>query len=157
MQRVYELIVSAASSDVNVLISGESGTGKELIARMLHQVSRRKEHTFVPVNCASIPESLFEREFFGHRKGAFTGADRDTPGLFDKAHRGSLFLDEVTELPLTMQAKLLRVLQDGEYSPLGSTTPKQADVMLVTATTEIIRKRLTPNVCVKTFLSHWGD
>ncbi len=147
MQRVYELIVSAATSDVNVLISGESGTGKELIAHMLHQVGRRKAHAFVPVNCASIPETLFEREFFGHRKGAFTGADRDTPGLFDKAHRGTLFLDEVTELPFAMQAKLLRVLQDGEYTPLGSTTPKQADVLFVTATNkdyqeEIQAKRL---------------
>jgi transcriptional regulator with PAS, ATPase and Fis domain len=147
MQRVYELIVSAATSDVNVLISGESGTGKELIARTFHQVSRRKEHAFVPVNCASIPETLFEREFFGHQKGAFTGADRDTLGLFDKAHQGILFLDEVTELPLSMQAKLLRVLQDGVYTPLGSTTPKQADVVLVTATNkdcqeEIRAKRL---------------
>ncbi|GAK55388.1 PAS modulated sigma54 specific transcriptional regulator, Fis family [Candidatus Vecturithrix granuli] len=134
MQRVYELIVSAAASDVNVLIVGESGTGKELIARTLYQVSSRKSRSFVPVNCASIPDTLFEREFFGHRKGAFTGADRDKPGFFDQAHQGVLFLDEVTELSPGMQAKLLRVLQDGEYLPLGSTVVKQADTLLVTAT-----------------------
>ncbi len=134
MQRVYEYIVSAAASDVNTLIIGESGTGKELIARSLHQASSRRDRAFVPINCASIPETLFEREFFGHRKGAFTGADRDTPGFFDQAHRGVLFLDEVTELSPGMQAKLLRVLQDGEYIPLGDTHAKQADVLLVAAT-----------------------
>ncbi len=147
MQRVYELIVSAATSDVNVLVYGDSGTGKELIARTIHQVSARKEHAFVPVNCASIPETLFEREFFGHRKGSFTGADRDRPGFFDRAHRGILFLDEVTELSPGMQAKLLRVLQDGEYTPLGSNTSKQADVLIVAATNkepheEIVEGRL---------------
>jgi PAS domain S-box-containing protein len=134
MQRVYELIVSAAASDVNVLIAGESGTGKELIARTIHQMSSRKNQAFVPVNCASIPETLFEREFFGNQKGAFTGADRDKPGFFDRAHQGVLFLDEVTELTPGMQAKLLRVLQDGEYIPLGSTIPKQANVLLLAAT-----------------------
>ncbi len=134
MQRVYELLVSAAPSDVNILISGESGTGKELIARTIHQISRRKLQPFVPVNCASIPEALFEREFFGHHKGAFTGADQNKPGLFDRAHQGVLFLDEVTELSPGAQAKLLRVLQDGEYTPLGSNRPKQADVLIVAAT-----------------------
>ena len=134
MQQIYELIVSAAASEVNVLICGESGTGKELIARTVHQMSQRKDQPFVPVNCASIPETLFEREFFGHRKGAFTGADRDKPGLFDQAHRGTLFLDEVTELSPGMQAKLLRVLQDGVYTPLGSPKTKQADVVIVAAT-----------------------
>lgn len=134
MQRVYELIVNAAASGMNVLITGESGTGKELVARTIHQVSRRKHQAFVPVNCASIPETLFEREFFGHRKGAFTGADRHSSGLFDRAHQGILFLDEVTELTPATQAKLLRVLQDGEYTPLGGTQPKQADVLIVAAT-----------------------
>lgn len=134
MQQIYELIVSAAASEVNVLICGESGTGKELIAQTIHQVSQRKDKPFVPVNCASIPETLFEREFFGHRKGAFTGADQNKPGLFDLAHQGTLFLDEVTELSSGMQAKLLRVLQDGEYFPLGSPESKQADVVIVAAT-----------------------
>ncbi len=134
LQQVYELIVSAAASEVNVLICGESGTGKELIAQTIHQISRRKSQACVPVNCASIPEPLFEREFFGHRKGAFTGANRDKPGLFDLAHRGTLFLDEVTELTPGAQAKLLRVLQDGDYLPLGEPTRKQADAMIVAAT-----------------------
>lgn len=156
MQRVYELIVSAATSGVNVLISGESGTGKELIARTLHQVSRRKDQAFVPVNCASIPDTLFEREFFGHRKGAFTGADRDAPGLFDKAHRGMLFLDEVTELTPGMQAKLLRVLQDGEYTPLGSTTAKQADVVIVAATNKDYQEEIQQNRLRKDFFYRIG-
>jgi PAS domain S-box-containing protein len=135
MQQIYELIVSAAASEVNVLICGESGTGKELIARTIHQISQRRARPFVPVNCASIPETLFEREFFGHRKGAFTGADQRKPGLFDQAHQGTLFLDEVTELNPGMQAKLLRVLQDGVYyTPLGSPKSKQADVVIVAAT-----------------------
>ncbi|MCP4395714.1 MAG: substrate-binding domain-containing protein [bacterium] len=134
MQQVYELIVSAAASDVNVMLVGESGTGKELIAQTIHRVSGRQKQTLVPVNCASIPETLFEREFFGHRRGAFTGADRDKPGFFDRAHQGVLFLDEVTELTPGTQAKLLRVLQDGEYIPLGSNVPKQADVLIVAAT-----------------------
>ena len=134
MQRIYELILSAATSDVNVLIVGESGTGKELIARTLHQISPRKAKPFVAVNCASIPETLFEREFFGHRKGAFTGADKDAPGLFDRAHQGTMFLDEVTELTPGTQAKLLRVLQDGSYTPLGSNVPRQADVLILAAT-----------------------
>jgi len=134
IQRIYELIVNAAVSEVNVLVVGESGTGKELIARTIHQVSARKQKNFVAVNCASIPETLFEREFFGHRKGAFTGADRDRAGLFDRAHQGTLFLDEVTELSPAMQAKLLRVLQDGEYFPVGSTIQKQADVVIIAAT-----------------------
>ncbi len=142
MQRVYELLVNAAAAEVNVWVCGESGTGKELIARTLHQVSRRKTKPFVAVNCASIPETLFEREFFGHRKGAFTGAVRDTHGLFDRAHNGTLFLDEVTELSPGSQAKLLRVLQDGEYTPLGSTVPKQADVVIVAATNKNCQKEI---------------
>ena len=134
MQRIYELILSAATSEVNTLLSGESGTGKELMARTIHDLSTRKQHAFVAVNCASIPETLFEREFFGHRRGAFTGADRDRPGLFDRAHKGTLFLDEVTELSPGAQARLLRVLQDGSYTPLGGATSKKADVLVVAAT-----------------------
>jgi PAS domain S-box-containing protein len=157
MQQIYTLIVSAAASDVNVLLCGESGTGKELIARTIHQVTARKHQAFVPVNCASIPETLFEREFFGHRKGAFTGADRDCIGLFDRAHRGTLFLDEVTELSPGMQAKLLRALQDGEYFPVGSVTPKQADVLIIAATNKdwktlieqgLLRKDFFYRICV---------
>ncbi len=142
MQRVYDLIVSAANSEVNVLICGESGTGKELIAHTYHQVSRRKTKPFVPVNCASIPETLFENEFFGHCKGAFTSAERNKPGLFDRAHGGILFLDEVTELSPGTQAKLLRVLQDGEYIPLGSAMHKQADVVIVAATNKVCQQEI---------------
>ena len=156
MQRVYELIISAATSDVNVMIVGESGTGKELIAQTLHQVSPRKTKFFVPVNCASIPETLFEREFFGHRKGAFTGADRDTPGLFDKAHQGTLFLDEVTELTPGTQAKLLRVLQDGGYTPLGSTQPKQADVLIIAATNTNCQEQIAKERLRKDFFYRIG-
>jgi PAS domain S-box-containing protein len=156
MQRIYELIVSAATSDVNVIISRESGTGKELIAHTLHQISRRKAQAYVPVNCASIPETLFEREFFGHRKGAFTGADRDAPGLFDRAHRGTLFLDEVTELSPATQAKLLRVFQDGEYTPLGSTTPKQADVLIVAATNKDCQEEIWQGRLRKDFFYRIG-
>jgi transcriptional regulator with PAS, ATPase and Fis domain len=113
-----------------------------LIARTIHQVSSRQNQAFVPVNCASIPETLFEREFFGHRRGTFTSADRDKPGFFDRAHRGVLFLDEVTELTPGTQAKLLRVLQDGEYTPLGSNTPKQADVLIVAATNKEVPQEI---------------
>jgi transcriptional regulator with PAS, ATPase and Fis domain len=156
MQRVYELLVNAAAAEVNVWLCGESGTGKELIARTLHQVSRRKTQTFVPVNCASIPETLFEREFFGHCKGAFTGADRNTPGLFDQAHQGILFLDEVTELSPGTQAKLLRVLQDGEYTPLGSTTPRQADVVIVAATNKKCQEEIAQGRLRKDFFYRLG-
>jgi len=142
MQEVYQLIVKASVSDANVLICGESGTGKELVARTIHQRSERKEQTFLAVNCGAIPESLFEREFFGHRKGTFTGADRDKPGYFDRAHRGTLFLDEVAELTPTTQAKLLRVVEDKEYTPLGNTVSKTADVRIIAATNKDLKEQL---------------
>ncbi len=156
MQHIYDLIVSAAASDVNVLIVGESGTGKELIARTLHQVSPRKAEAFVAVNCASIPETLFEREFFGHHKGTFTGADRDKPGLFDRARNGALFLDEVTELSPGTQAKLLRVLQDGEYTPLGGNVPKQANVSIIAATNKDCREEIAEGRLRKDFFYRIG-
>jgi DNA-binding NtrC family response regulator len=134
MQEVYEQIVNATASDANVVISGESGTGKELVAQTIHHLSKRREKTLVPVNCGAIPELLFESEFFGHRKGAFTGADRDKPGFFDTAHGGTLFLDEVGELPLTMQVKFLRALQSGEYIPVGDQKIKRVDVRIIAAT-----------------------
>ena len=139
MQEVYAQIVTAAAVDANVLISGESGTGKELAARTVHQLSHRKSQEFVAVNCGAIPENLFEREFFGHHKGAFTGAEKDTPGLFDRAHKGTLFLDEVGELPAAMQVKLLRVLESGEYTPVGQNRPRQVDVRLVAATNKHLK------------------
>ena len=134
MQEVYAQIVTASAVEANVLISGESGTGKELAARTIHQISQRKTQEFVAVNCGAISENLFEREFFGHRKGAFTGAEKDKPGFFDCAHKGTLFLDEVGELPLAMQVKLLRVIETGEYTPVGDNRSRQVDMRLIAAT-----------------------
>jgi len=136
MKKVYELLSQAASSDFHVIITGESGTGKELVARTIYELSRRKKEAFVAVNCSAIPESLFEREFFGHQKGSFTGADREQPGFFDEAHKGTLFLDEVGELKPTMQVKLLRVLENGEYFPVGGTKAKTADARIISATNQ---------------------
>ena len=134
MQQVYEKIVKAAASDASVLIYGESGTGKELVAKTIHQRCARKDHPFVAVNCGAVPENLFEREFFGHRKGAFTDAVIDKPGYLDHAHRGTLFLDEVSALSPPMQIKLLRVLQENKFRPLGDTHEKSADARIIAAT-----------------------
>ena len=124
-----------ASTDASVFLSGESGTGKELFAQFLHQNSRRAKKPFVPINCAALPETLLESEMFGHRKGAFTGADRDKPGLLETAHGGTLFLDELTEMSVPLQAKLLRVLQDGVVRRVGSETADAVvDVRFISAT-----------------------
>jgi DNA-binding NtrC family response regulator len=134
MQEVYEQLTQAASTDFNVIIIGESGTGKELVARTVYELGRRKKNAFVAVNCGAVSKSLFEREFFGHRKGSFTGADSNQPGYFDEAHQGTLFLDELGELEPSMQVKLLRVLENGEYVPVGGTKPKAADARIISAT-----------------------
>jgi PAS domain S-box-containing protein len=134
MQEVYGQLAQAASSDFHVVVFGESGTGKELVARTIYGLSHRKDKAFVAVNCGAISDSLFEREFFGHRKGSFTGADRDRPGFFDEAHQGTLFLDELGELKPAMQVKLLRVLEDGGYMPVGGTKVKKADARIISAT-----------------------
>lgn len=136
MKKVYELVSQAASSDFNVIITGESGTGKELVANTIYELSPRKNKAFVAVNCSAVAESLFEREFFGHQKGSFTGADRMQPGFFDEAHKGTLFLDEMGELKPSMQVKLLRVLENGEYIPVGDTKAKKADVRIISATNQ---------------------
>ena len=136
MKKVYELLSQAASSDFNVIITGESGTGKELVAKTIYDLSHRKKKAFVAVNCSAITDSLFEREFFGHRKGSFTGADRKQPGFFDEAHKGTLFLDELGELKPSMQVKLLRVLENGEYFPVGGTKAKKADARIISATNQ---------------------
>ena len=133
---VREMIGKLARSQAPVYISGESGSGKELAARLIHAQSARASAPFVPVNCGAIPENLMESEFFGYRKGAFTGADSDRDGFFQVANGGTLFLDEVADLPLHMQVKLLRVLQENTYTPIGSDKERVADVRIVTATNE---------------------
>ncbi len=134
MQEVYELIQKAAASNVNVIIYGESGTGKELAAKAIHDTSHRKNDEFVPVNCGAIPENLLESEFFGHRKGAFTGAHADKHGYLDLANGGSLFLDEIGDLGLNIQVKLLRALEGGGYTPIGSARVKYSDFRIIAAT-----------------------
>ncbi len=134
MQRVRDRLLRAAQRDFAVLITGESGTGKELSARVVHQASARKEAPFVPVNCAAIPEGLFESELFGYRKGAFTGAESDRQGLIESAHGGTLFLDEIGEMPLTIQVKMLRVLQDHMVRRVGEQQERKVDVRIIAAT-----------------------
>ena len=134
MRELLERVDRVVDSAANVLVQGESGTGKELVARAIHFNGPRKEHPFVGINCAALPESLLESELFGHVRGAFTGADRDRQGLMPAANQGTLFLDEVGELPLATQAKLLRVLQEREVRPLGSTKSQKLDIRLICAT-----------------------
>ncbi|MDX8411248.1 MAG: sigma-54 dependent transcriptional regulator [Mariprofundaceae bacterium] len=134
MQRVRDRLARTAKRDFTVIVSGDSGTGKELAARYLHQMSARAEGPFVPVHCGAIPEGLFESELFGYRKGSFTGADRDHPGLIESASGGTLFLDEVGEMPLSIQVKLLRALQDHRVRRVGEDKERQIDVRLVAAT-----------------------
>jgi len=134
MAEVLERIEQVASADASVLITGESGTGKELVARAIHERSGRRARALVRVNCASIPSELFESEFFGHAKGAFTSAVRDRPGRFELADRGTIFLDEVGEIPQQLQGKLLRVVQEGEFERVGESRTRQVDVRIVAAT-----------------------
>src|SRR5690606_23689960 len=134
MRRLYELVQRVAPARTTVLITGESGTGKGLLARALHQMSPRSKHRFVTVNCGAIPENLIESELFGHVKGAFTGAHRDKKGLFLAADKGTIFLDEVAELPMATQVKLLTVLQDRRFQPVGSVDTIEVDARVVAAT-----------------------
>jgi transcriptional regulator with PAS, ATPase and Fis domain len=134
MQEVYELILKAAASDANVIIYGESGTGKELAAREIHNLSDRKRGRFVTVNSAAIPENLLESEFFGYKRGAFTGANSDKRGYLDLADGGTLFLDELGELGPSMQAKLLRVIDGGGYTPIGETSVRHSNARIIGAT-----------------------
>ena len=142
MHHVYGLIERVADSPTTVLITGESGTGKELVARALHSNSSRKDQPFISVNCGAIPDTLFESELFGHEKGAFTGAIGSRPGRFELADGGTLFLDEVGELPLDMQVKLLRVLQERKVDRVGGLKPIEVDVRLVTSTNRDLSKEV---------------
>lgn len=145
--QIIEKIKVVAPTDANVMIYGESGTGKELIARAIHQSSHRKQHPLIRVNCAAIPSELFESEFFGHVKGAFTGAVRDRAGRFELADQGTLFLDEIGEIPLELQSKLLRVLQEGTFERIGEEKTRQVDVRIIAAT----NRKLKEEVKLKNF------
>lgn len=136
MRRLFGLIPQVAESEAAVLLEGESGTGKELVARALHNLGPRCEKPFVAVNCAALPDTLLESELFGYKAGAFTDARRDKPGRFDQAQGGTLFLDEIGDMPQTLQAKMLRVLQEKTFEPLGGLTPVQADVRIISATNQ---------------------
>jgi len=134
MLEVYKQIARAADSSVPVLVTGESGTGKELVARAIHANSTRNVRPFVAINCGAIPDTLLESELFGHTRGAFTGAVSDAKGLFEQAHGGTIFLDEIGEMPAALQVKLLRTLEDGEVRPIGASRPVRADARVIAAT-----------------------
>jgi DNA-binding NtrC family response regulator len=140
MAQVIELVKKAVRSEANIMVLGESGTGKELVARAVHANSARAAQAFVPVDCASLPEHLLESELFGHEKGAFTGAMRSKPGLMEVAHRGTLFLDEIAELPVGLQVKLLRALQERQIRRVGGTSLIDVDVRVVSATNRDLRE-----------------
>jgi DNA-binding NtrC family response regulator len=143
MQKIYELIEVISDTSSNVLITGESGTGKELVAKAIHYNGIRKEGPFIAVNCAAIPESLLESELFGYKKGAFTDAKSDKEGLIFEADGGTLFLDEITEMPFTLQAKLLRVLEEKEVRPLGDTNSYPTDVRVISTSNRDIQSMMT--------------
>ena len=142
IQEVFKLIGQVADKDVTVLITGESGTGKELVARAIYHHSRRRDKPFMAVNCATIPDSLFESELFGYERGAFTGADRSYIGKFERCHQGTLFFDEIGDMSLHTQAKVLRVLQEGEFERLGSTETIRVDVRMLAATNKNLEKEV---------------
>ncbi|MFT9495409.1 sigma-54-dependent transcriptional regulator [Anaerosolibacter sp.] len=140
MRAIFELIDKLKDVDTNVLITGESGTGKELVARAIHYSGKRGNENFVEINCAAIPEGLLEGELFGHKKGAFTGADRDSIGKFEYANKGTILLDEIGDMGLTLQSKLLRVLEQKEFTPLGSNTPIKMKARVIASTNRDLRK-----------------
>ncbi len=145
MHTVFTLAAKVAQYNTTILITGESGTGKELVARGIHYASPRHNQLLVPVNCGGIPENLLESELFGHIKGAFTGADRNKKGLFEEANGGTIFLDEIGELPLSLQVKLLRVLQENEIRPVGATQAHKIDARVITATSRNLTQMVADN------------
>lgn len=142
MNKVLKLAMKIAPTSSTVLVAGESGTGKEFFARIIHRMSKRYEGRFVAMNCGAVPDALFESEFFGHRKGSFTGADRDKPGLVEEAHLGTLFLDEIGELSPSAQVKLLRFLQERTFRPLGETALRTVNVRIIAATNKDLFRRV---------------
>jgi DNA-binding NtrC family response regulator len=145
MRGIFEVIRRVAPTNISVLIEGPSGSGKELLARAIHTNSLRRDKPYKPVNCAGLSETLLESELFGHVKGAFTGANTDRKGLFEMADKGTLFLDEIGDMPLTMQAKLLRVIEDGVVTPVGSNKPTVVDVRIISATNHNLTKLIERN------------
>ncbi len=143
IQEIFDILPDIAESESTVLIHGESGTGKELFARAIHNLSRRKKFQFVAINCGALPDNLLESELFGYKKGAFTDARKDKPGRFAIAEGGTIFLDEIGDLPLFLQAKLLRVLQEKEYEPLGATILVKANVRIIAATNKNLQSMIT--------------
>lgn len=146
MRRLYRQLRRVSPTAANVLLVGESGSGKELAARTIHQQSQRHDQPFVAVNCAALPAELVESELFGHRKGAFTGATSDHEGVFTQAGDGTLFLDEITEMPQALQSKLLRVLESGEFTPLGASKPQRTQVRVIAATNRSPRQAIDDGV-----------
>jgi DNA-binding NtrC family response regulator len=142
MEKVFEKISLVASSDVTVLITGESGTGKDLTARSIHRHSQRRKAPFIPVNCPTIPEHILESELFGHKKGAFTSAFQDKTGLFQEADRGTIFLDEIGDIGLSIQTKLLRVIQEKEVKPLGDNRVQKVNVRIIASTNQDLRDKI---------------
>src|SRR5271167_5138961 len=140
MQEIYRTIARLTTADLTVMINGESGTGKELVAKALHDYGKRRAGTFVAINMAAIPRDLIESELFGHEKGAFTGANTRSSGRFEQAEGGTLFLDEIGDMPMEAQTRLLRVLQQGEYTTVGGRTPIKADVRIIAATNKDLRQ-----------------
>ena len=143
LNRALDVALQVAPTDLSVLIIGESGVGKEIIPRVIHDNSPRRREKYFAINCGSIPEGTIDSELFGHVKGSFTGAINDSPGYFGVANKGTLFLDEVGELPMATQARLLRVLENGEYIPVGATEVRKTDVRIVAATNVNIRQAIS--------------
>ena len=140
VQKILSVVYCIKDSSISVLLTGPSGVGKDHLARLIHSLSPRKDKPFVVVNCANIPETLFEEELFGFKRGSFTGADHDKPGLFEIAFGGTIFLDEIADLPLSLQPKILRVLQENEFRPIGGNERVNTDIRIIAATNQNLEK-----------------